>query len=62
MTREERSASAGDLLRRATPTEQLAEVTRGAVDVHTRDDLLRKLTAAYEKRRQPRDGEQCLES
>jgi len=26
-----------------TPEEQLAEVTRGAVDVHTREDLLRKL-------------------
>jgi len=35
-----------DLLRRATPSEQLAEVTRGAVDVHTREDLLRKLTAS----------------
>ena len=35
-----------DLLRRATPAEQLAEVTRGAVDVHTREDLLRKLTAS----------------
>ena len=31
------------------PEEQLAEVTRGAVDVHTREDLLRKLTASYEK-------------
>ena len=30
-------------LRKATPDEQLAEVTRGAVDVHTREDLLRKL-------------------
>ena len=38
-----------DLLRRATPAEQLAEVTRGAVDVHTRDDLLRKLTASYDR-------------
>jgi tyrosyl-tRNA synthetase len=38
-----------DLLRRATPAEQLAEVTRGAVDVHTRDDLLRKLTTAYDR-------------
>jgi len=37
-------------LRRATPEEQLREVTRGAVDVHTREDLLRKLTTAYEKR------------
>jgi tyrosyl-tRNA synthetase len=36
-------------LRRATPEEQLREVTRGAVDVHTRDDLLRKLRASYEK-------------
>ena len=38
-----------DLLRRATPAEQLAEATRGAVDVHTRDDLLRKLTASYDR-------------
>jgi len=38
-------------LRRATPEEQLREVTRGAVDVHTREDLLRKLTSSYEKRR-----------
>jgi tyrosyl-tRNA synthetase len=36
-------------LRKATPEEQLAEVTRGAVDVHTREDLLRKLTNSYEK-------------
>src|SRR5881275_3677055 len=36
-------------LRAATPEEQLAEVTRGAVDVHTREDLLRKLQASYEK-------------
>ena len=42
--------SAGSaLLRKATAEEQLAEVTRGAVDVHTREDLLRKLTASYEK-------------
>jgi tyrosyl-tRNA synthetase len=39
-----------EALRRATPEEQLAEVTRGAVDVHTREDLLRKLQASYEKR------------
>ena len=38
-----------DLLRRATPEEQLAEVTRGAVDVHTREDLLKKLAYSYEK-------------
>src|SRR5918911_1038063 len=50
MNRDERATAAGDLLRRATPAEQLAEVTRGAVDVHTREDLLRKLTAAHEKR------------
>jgi tyrosyl-tRNA synthetase len=37
------------LLRRATPEEQLTEVTRGAVDLHTREDLARKLTHAYEK-------------
>jgi len=36
-------------LRKATPEEQLAEVTRGAVDVHTREDLLKKLTHSYEK-------------
>jgi tyrosyl-tRNA synthetase len=35
-------------LRRATPEEQLAEVTRGAVDVHTREDLLAKLKKAYD--------------
>ena len=39
-----------EALRKATPEEQLAEVTRGAVDVHTREDLLRKLQASYEKR------------
>jgi len=39
-----------DLLRKATPDEQLAEVTRGAVDVHTREDLLKKLQGSYEKR------------
>src|SRR6267142_671038 len=39
-----------ELLRKATPEEQLAEVTRGAVDVHTREDLLKKLQASYEKR------------
>jgi tyrosyl-tRNA synthetase len=38
-----------EALRRATPQEQLAEVTRGAVDVHTREDLLRKLTRSSEK-------------
>ena len=37
------------LLRKATPDEQLAEVTRGAVDLHTKEDLLKKLTHAYEK-------------
>ena len=36
-------------LRRATPEEQLREVTRDAVDVHTREDLLRKLRASYDK-------------
>ena len=36
-------------LRRATPEEQMREVTRGAVDVHTREDLSRKLRASYEK-------------
>jgi tyrosyl-tRNA synthetase len=36
-------------LRKATPDEQLAEVTRGAVDVHTREDLLRKLQGSYQK-------------
>ncbi len=36
-------------LRQATPEEQLAEVTRGAVDVHTREDLSRKLQNSYEK-------------
>ena len=37
------------LLRKATPEEQLAEVTRGAVDVHTREDLLKKLQVSFEK-------------
>jgi tyrosyl-tRNA synthetase len=36
-------------LRRVAPEEQLREVTRGAVDVHTREDLLRKLRASYAK-------------
>ena len=39
-----------EALRKATPEEQLAEVTRGAVDVHTREDLLKKLTWSFEKR------------
>jgi len=38
-----------ELLRRATPAEQLAELTRGAVDVHTREDLLRKLTTSVDR-------------
>src|SRR4051812_44984421 len=38
-----------DLLRAATPDEQLAEVTRGAVDLHTRDDLKKKLQSSYDK-------------
>ncbi len=38
-----------EALRKATPEEQLAEVTRGAVDVHTREDLLRKLQSSYGK-------------
>jgi tyrosyl-tRNA synthetase len=37
-------------LRQATPKEQMAEVTRGAVDVHTREDLLRKLQRSYDER------------
>src|SRR5207237_7412250 len=41
--------SSADLLRRATPEEQLAEVTRGAVDIHTREDLMKKLQGAREK-------------
>jgi len=36
-------------LKKATPEEQLAEVTRGALDVHTREDLLKKLQRAYDK-------------
>ncbi len=36
------------LLRRATPEEQLAEVTRGAVDLVTREDLLARLQKSYE--------------
>ena len=35
-------------LRAATPEEQFAEVTRGAIDVHTREDLLSKLKLAYD--------------
>ena len=35
-------------LRSATPEEQFAEVTRGAIDVHTREDLLSKLKKAYD--------------
>ena len=38
-----------EALRKATPEEQLAEGTRGAVDVHTREDLLRKLRSSYDK-------------
>ena len=41
--------SPNDLLRKATPDEQLAEVTRGAVDLHTREDLLKKLQHSYDK-------------
>ena len=41
--------SPASALKKATPEEQLAEVTRGAVDVHTREDLLRKLQRSYEK-------------
>jgi tyrosyl-tRNA synthetase len=37
-----------DLLRRATPEEQLAEVTRGAVDLVTREDLLARLKHSYD--------------
>lgn len=37
-----------DLLKIATPAEQLAEVTRGAVDLVTRDDLLARLAKSYE--------------
>ncbi len=36
-------------LRSATPAEQLAEVTRGAVDVVTREDLEKRLAESYEK-------------
>lgn len=36
-------------LQKATPEEQLTEVTRGAIDVHTREDLLKRLTSSYEK-------------
>jgi tyrosyl-tRNA synthetase len=37
-----------ELLRRATPEEQLAEVTRGAVDLVTREDLLARLKHSYD--------------
>jgi tyrosyl-tRNA synthetase len=42
-------AEATAALRRATPEEQLTEVTRGAVDLHTREDLVRKLTFSYDQ-------------
>lgn len=37
-----------ELLHRATPEEQLAEVTRGAVDLVTREDLLARLKHSYD--------------
>ncbi len=37
-----------ELLRKATPDEQLAEVTRGAVDIHTLEDLKKKLQKSYD--------------
>lgn len=36
------------LLRRATPDEQFAEVTRGAVDLHTADELKARLKESYD--------------
>lgn len=36
------------LLRRATPDEQFAEVTRGAVDLHVAEELKEKLRRAYD--------------
>jgi len=36
-------------LRRATPDEQFAEVTRGSVDLHVADELKAKLRRSYEK-------------
>lgn len=36
------------LLRRLTPDEQFTEVTRGAVDLHTADELRERLRQAYE--------------
>jgi tyrosyl-tRNA synthetase len=38
------------ILARATPEEQYAEITRGAVDLHSADDLKAKLRRSYEKR------------
>src|SRR6266849_11127977 len=38
------------ILARATPEEQYAELTRGAVDLHSADDLKAKLRRSYEKR------------
>ncbi|HEX9507721.1 MAG TPA: tyrosine--tRNA ligase, partial [Myxococcales bacterium] len=38
------------ILARATPEEQYAELTRGAVDLHSADDLKTKLRRSYEKR------------
>jgi tyrosyl-tRNA synthetase len=37
------------LLRRATPDEQFAEVTRGTVDLHVAEELKAKLRRSYEK-------------
>lgn len=48
-SKEPAGAEVQKLLRQATPVEQLSEVTRGAVDVHTREDLLAKLSFSYEK-------------
>ncbi len=41
-------ADVKDLLRKATPDEQFAEVTRGAIDLHTEGELRERLKAAYD--------------
>src|SRR5262249_30600272 len=40
--------TAMSMLRRATPDEQFAEVTRGTIDLHVADELQAKLKKSYE--------------
>ena len=39
-----------DLLQRATPEEQLVEVTRGSVDIHTVPELKERLARSYREK------------